>query len=150
MTSSYEVMAAALAQILNTEFAAEGIIATHDNLHDALGRNSREVGIAPVEDVVNTRNATANETWAEVKFYDFWKQEISPSTAVDPRVITNYAERFRRACRAAIATDPHTGVLWYFDVVRVQYPNDPTGNKSRFVATVKGYGNNSGLVETTG
>lgn len=146
--SPYEVVAIALKDVIDTEFAAEKVVAVHDNLHEALGQKRMAAGIAPVEDVVNQRNAVVQETWAEVKFYDIWKKEISPDTVVNPLKITAYAERFRNALRAARVLDPGTGQLWYFDVTRIQYPNDPTGNKSRFVATVRAYGNNSGLVET--
>lgn len=149
-TSAYSVIAEALVSVIDAEFTDLGITAVHDNLHESLGRDRREVGIAPVEDSIPMNNGLVLETLAEVKFYDFWTQEISPTTAVDPRTITNYAERFRRAVHAARATQVGTGVMWYFDVRRVQYPNDPTGNKTRFVAQVRGYGNNTNLVETTG
>ena len=148
VTSAYEVIANALKVIIDTEFASEGIVAQHDNLHESLGRDRRECGIAPIEDSIPMSNGLTLESLVEVRFYDFWTQEISPTTAVDPRIITNYAERFRRAIKAASATEVGTGVMWYFDLRRVQYPNDPTGNKTRFHAQVRGFGNNSGLVET--
>lgn len=149
-TSAYEVIANALESIINAEFTDLEIVAVHDNLHESLGRKRRECGIAPVEDDIPSSNGLVLASVAEIRFYDFWKQEISPETAVDPRIITNYAERFRRAVHAARANQVGTGVMWYFDVRRIQYPNDPTGNKTRFHAQVRGYGNNSGLVETSG
>jgi len=148
VTSAYEQVATQLKTIIDTEFSADGITAIFDNLHESLGRDRVECGIAPIEDVMMERNGIVQETWVEVKMYDLWTQEISPTTLVDPSAITNKAERFRRAVRAA--NDAGTGVLWYFDVVRVQYPNDPTGNKTRFVARVKAFGNNAGIIETTG
>lgn len=150
VTSAYEVIADALKSIIDAEFAPEGIEAIHDNLHESLGLERRECGIAPIEDAIPMSNGLVKETFVEVRFYDFWKREITPTTVVDPRIITNYAERFRRAVHAARANQVGTGIMWYFDVRRVQYPNDPTGNKTRFHAQVRGYGNNSGLVETTG
>ncbi len=150
VTSAYEVIANGLKQIIDAEFAPEGIVASHDNLHESLGRDRRECGIAPIEDAVPMSAGLTLEAFVEVRFYDFWKQEITPTTAIDPRIIANYAERFRRAVKANSGNTPGLGILWFFDVKRVQYPNDPTGNKTRFHAQVKGQGNNSGLVETTG
>lgn len=148
VASPYEAVATALKAIIDAEFAAENIVAIHDNLHEALGQKRVAVGIAPIEDLVMGSNNVVQETWAEVRFYDLWDAKVDPAQQVDPLKITAYAERFRDACRRASASTPGTGQVWYFDVRRIQYPNDPTGNKSRFVATVRAYGNNSGLVET--
>ena len=43
-----------------------------------------------------------------------------------------------------------TTTLWYMTVTSVDYPKDPTGNKSRFEATVRAYGQNTALTETIG
>lgn len=144
--SAYEAVATALKTIIDAEFTPEGVVAIHDNLHPALGQTKVWCGISPSYEAINARINVAQETWLEVKFYNMWKQEISPDTVVDPRIITALAERFRNAVRSQrVAGD---GQVWYFDVTRVDYPNDPTGNKSRFVATVRAWGNNTGLVET--
>lgn len=147
--SPFTVVATALKTIIETEFAAENFTAIFDNLHESLGRTRVSIGIAPVEDVVMSSNAVVQETTIEVRFYLMWKQEISPETVVNPSKIADYAERFRNALRTSYAADPHTGQVWYFDLRRIQYPNDPTGNKSRFVATIRALGNNAALVETT-
>lgn len=149
-SSPYDAVAAALQAIIASEYAAEGYTAIRDNIHESLGRDRVDIGIAPVEDSLRTGNAVVQETYVEVRFYDLWTDEITPETVIDPTRITAYAERFRDACRRSNATDPGTGQVWYFSVLRITYPNDPTGNKSRFHATVRAYGNNSSLVETTG
>jgi hypothetical protein len=148
--SAYLTVANALQQIIAIEFEEEGFTAIRDNLHESLGRSRVDIGIAPVEDRVRESDAAMQETYVEVRFYGLWTQEISPDTVVDPALITGYAERFRDALRRSSATDPGTGEVWYFQVVRITYPNDPTGNKSRFHAQIRAFGNNSGLVETTG
>lgn len=148
-TSAYEVVATAIKTIFEDEFSEEGFTMVFDNLHESLGRKRVDVGIAPDEDVVSPANAKVQETWVEVRFYDLWRQEISPDTVVNPVRITNFAERFRDALRRQQATDPGTGQVWFFDVRRVRYTNDPTGNKTRFVASIRAYGNNANLVETT-
>lgn len=146
--SAYSTVAAALQTIFNTEFLPEGFTMVKDNLHESLGRARTECGVAPVEDVVNQRNAIVQEALLEIRLYDLWTQEISPDTAVDPTRIAGFAERLRDALRRSNATDPGTGEVWYFDVRRTTYPNDPTGNKTRFHMTVRAFGNNAGLVET--
>lgn len=148
--SAYEAVATAIKTVFEAEFSTEGFVMVFDNLHESLGRHRVDVGVAPVADEVNLRNAVVQETWVEVKFYDLWTQEINPDTVVNPVRITAFAERFRDSLRRARATDPGTGQVWYFDVRRIAYPNDPTGNKTRFVATIRAFGNNSNLVETTG
>lgn len=146
--STFELVATAIKSIFESEFAAEGFKMQFDNLHEALGRDRVAVGIAPIEERANMRDRLMQETWIEVKFLGLWTDEISPDTVVNPTKITEYAERFRSSLGAAAVTA--SGQMWYFDVDRVQYPNDPTGNKSRFVATIRAFGNNANLVETIG
>jgi hypothetical protein len=147
--SPFEIIATAVKTAFEAEFASEGFTMIFDNLHESLGRARVDVGISPDEDIVNARNALVQETWVEVKFYDLWTDEINPNTVVNPTRITGFAHRFRDCLRRAQTTDPGTGAVWYFDVRTVRYPNDPTGNKTRFVATIRAFGNNSNLVETT-
>jgi len=148
--SPYEFVAAAVKTAIDAEFAPEHIVAIHDHLHDSLGQDRVVVGISPMEDVLLSGNNLVQETWIEVKFFGIWDAQIDPTQTVNPFKITAYAERFRNAMRTLSATTPGTGQVWYFDVRRIQYPNDPTGNKTRFTATIRAFGNNSALVETTG
>lgn len=148
-TSAYELAAAQLKIAIDTAFAAEGFVAAHDQLHESLGWNGTQIGIAPIRDVVNTNNYI-QETWIQVQFFGQWMKEITPTTAVDPRIVTNYAERFRRAVQDRVV--PPIGiadVMWYFNLVEIEYPRDPNGNNTRFVARLRAWGNNSALVETT-
>lgn len=148
--SPFEAVATAVMAVFENEFSAEGWTMVPDELHESLGRERVAVGIAPLEDVTASNNAVVQETWVEVRFYNRWKKEISPDTQVNPFVIAAYAERLRNALRASQATNIATGQVWYFEVRRVQYPRDPTGNKSRFHMTILARGNNSALVETSG
>lgn len=150
--SSFSTVAAGIKAAFDAEFAAEGFVMRFDNLHGSLGLQRVDVGIAPVEDVPNSRNKVALETWVEVKFYDAWTKKwgASPEIVVNPERITEFAERFRRCLRESGVHDPGTNETWYYDVERVRYPNDPTGNKTRFVATIRAFGDNTGLIETRG
>lgn len=148
MSSPYSTVATALQQIINTEFAPEGFVAIKDRIHESLGRERTEIGIAPIEEFPREGNAITQETSVEIRFYDVWSDEIDPSTMIDPTRITGYAERLRSAIRRSQASDPATGSVWFFQVGRTQYPEDPTGNNTRFHMNVRALGNNSALVET--
>lgn len=148
-TSAYLTVATALQQIIAAEFADEQFTAIRDNLHESLGRFKVDIGIAPVDDFPRDANEILKETVVEIRFYDLWTQEISPDTVVDPAQITGYARRLENAIRVAQATDPGTDEVWYFSIRRTSFPNDPTGNKTRFHMTIRAFGNNAGLVETT-
>jgi hypothetical protein len=148
--SPFEAVALGLQQIIATEFAAEGYTAILDNLHESLGAERTEIGIAPIEDYPRDNNELMQETYVEIKFYDLWTQEIDPTTIVDPTRITGYAERLKKAIRSSFAADPGTDQVWFFSVRRTKYPNDPTGNKTRFEMTIRAFGNNAGLTESNG
>lgn len=149
----YSVVAAALKQIIDTEFAAEGITAVNDQLHEALGNKRVAVGIAPVEETSLSTNRLANQFLVEVRFYDLWDKKVDPAQSVNPTKITAYANRLKRAlqqARASYEGDNATAEVWYFTWMRTDYPNDPTGNKTRFHMQVMATGDNTGLLETRG
>ena len=147
-SSAFEQAANAIKTYFDLEFAAESFVLQFDNLHESLGRYSVEVGIAPVEDTPKQGSMLELDTKVEIRFYDLWTDEIDPTTAVDPRRITGFAERFRECVRLASRSTPGSQELWFFDIERLWYPNDPTGNKSRFHALVRCVGNNNNLIET--
>lgn len=138
----------ALNAIINAEFAAEHITAINDRLHESLGVDGTRVGTSPNRQRPLPGQELVMTYEIHVQFYLKWRSEIDPKTRVDPAPIETYAERFLRA----IQGNPRVGDarLWFFKVTDINYPLDPTGNKTRFEATVLAYGNNSGLMETTG
>lgn len=148
MPSNYALSAAALEQIINNEFSAsEGVVATHDKPHEALGYNGPVVGIFPNFDQPNSRTTVAEEAYVEVRYYDQWDKQIDPAQAVDPRIITEKAFRLKRAIKSA---NVHLGGnMWFFNVERTEYPDDPTGNKTRFHMLIRAWGNNPALAETS-
>lgn len=146
--SPFQEIAEAIIAIFNAEFAAEQFTMIPDRLHESLGLNRVDVGIAPVEDYPSAANSIQQETYVEIRFYDVWKKEISPTTQVNPYTIAAYAERLKEALRHPAST-PRSGAVWFFDVRRTQYLPDPTGNNSRFHMTIRAYGDNAALIETT-
>jgi hypothetical protein len=145
-TSPYVIAASALKQIIDTEFAPEGVVAQHDHLHESVGWDGRYAGISPDYERPENNNMGALGIFIKVQFYLQWDKEINPFQAVDPRIIAQMGQRFREAVRSADLT--YSDQFWFFNVLDVRYPQDPTGNKTRFEATVKAWADNAGLVET--
>jgi hypothetical protein len=151
MTSAYTQAADQLKVVLDACYADLGIVCEHDDIHESLGfQGVARLGVAPDErgDIVRGNNMLVQETWIEVKFFGAYRLDVDPNQAVDPRAITVLAERFRDALRNS--NQVVTGDMWYYDLMQIRYPRDPTGNKTRFVATLRAFGNNAALVETTG
>ena len=146
--SAYADVADALKTIIDAEYAAEGWTAIHDNLHPAQGQSGVRIGIAPEEESGRAGNVIQNDISLTVKFYRRWDSDVDIHKKIDPREITGYAERFKKAVR--LYNGPNTARLWYFNLVRIRYPSDPVGNKSRFEADLVAYGNNAAFVETVG
>jgi hypothetical protein len=112
-----------------------------------VGQEGTRVGIAPEEETPRPTNMLQQDTAITVKFYRRYDTTVDPNKKVDPRVIAGFADRFRQALRGA--SDVGTDSSWYFNLIRIRYPNDPTGNKTRFEADLVAYGSNSALIETT-
>lgn len=127
--------------------APEQIVAIHDKLHESLGLEGVEVGISPMRQVPQPGQRNVMETYVFVQFYDLWEKEVDPEQQVDPRRITGFAHRFMQAVERAQAGVPGTSEAWYFDVDSVTYVDDPTGNKTRFEATVRARGDNAAMFE---
>lgn len=137
---------ARLKQIIDTAFAAEGVQAENDRIHDSLGHQGIRVGITTERIDTLPGNAAVQTIELYVRFWGYYDRMIDPEQAVDPAVIESYAERFQKACEANIGGG--TDKVWYFNVIMIDFLDDPTGNKTRFIATVTAYGNNPSLIET--
>lgn len=148
VTSPYEAAADVLKTIIDGAFSTEGWVAEHDTLHPSLGEEATRIGIAPDADTPRSNNYVMNEIRMMVQFLGQYELDVDPEQAVDPRIVTRYAERFRRACQAD--DTPGDQHFWFFNIERITYPNDPSGNKTRFYATVCAYTQNSGIIETAG
>lgn len=146
--TAYSETASALEAIINAAYASEGWVAEHDRLHESVGHERTRIGISLEEQAPQSDDYYTLETTLLVQFYGKYRLDVDPNQKVDPRVVAEYAERFMVAVRES--ADPVSGNLWFFNVVDIDYPNDPTGNKSRFEATVVAKANNPTLVETGG
>lgn len=147
MADAYNTISAALEQLIAQEFSSESIIILHDKLHESRGHEGNEVGISPIRQGPRTSNGAVKETYVLVQFYMLWDKTIDPTDQVDPRIITGMADRFERKCESVQASTPGTTEVWFFEITGIEYPDDPTGNKSRFHATVRAVGDNTALTQ---
>lgn len=143
---SYAIAAQAMKAMIDAEFAAEQIVAEHDELHESLGVDGPVCGIAPDRLMPVPGNRAAMHTVLHVQFFDIWDKEIDPEMVVDPRVITSYHNRLLTKIRATAVTANNDH--WFFQWEGTEFPRDPVGNKSRFVASFRAWSDNTALVET--
>jgi hypothetical protein len=82
-----------------------------------------------------------------VQVFGLWEKEVDNEKVIDPAPVEALARAFAREIQAR-----QTGALpelWYIELERVGFPNDPTGQKTRFDAIVMGRAENPGVVETS-
>lgn len=139
-----------LITILGEEFAAESIVFKNDKLHDSNGQEGAVGAVYPGPSTPASDSFILTTT-LYVQLFDLWTPKVDPLQEVDPSIIEERAERIRRRCQLdakhSLPGDVHG---WYFVVSRIEYPQDPTGNITRLVATITAQSQNSALVETTG
>lgn len=137
---------------VNTEFAAEQLTCLPDRLHEAITHRAAGVSVDR-EAVTEAGIVTAVELSLQV--FDAVNLQIDPSQQVDPGIIIDWAWRLQRRFQSPHPTDGRmwstldTGNAYWFNVVEIGYPLDPTGNKTRFEMEIDGFGPNASLIETT-
>lgn len=146
VTDPYSILAGAIEQVVAFEFDDEQYLTfRHDRLHASVGTDGRTyVGVFPTAEDTARLELGLSVT---IQFYGAYQADVDPFQQVDPRVITNKAERLRQALAKARITGMQQ--VWYFDVVATRYPPDATGNMTRFEMVVTSRGNNSALLETS-
>lgn len=140
MSSPSTVARTALQTLLNAEFAADNIVVRSDRLDASLGQEGTVVGVSPVREYADGANRLHLLVEMRVQFYGRWDADGDPGRVIDPAKVEAYADRLRRAVGAghpAVSAD-----LWWFDLIEVTYPADPTGNITRFEATVLAHAQN--------
>jgi hypothetical protein len=126
--------------LLQAEFGNEGFAIRGDRLDPTLGFDGGVIGVAPDREAPNSNNRMELETVLCVQFYGPWSPETDPNEVVDPITIESWAWRFR----LLIANYEQVGTsdVWYFLLDELEYGDDPTGNCTRFVASVVARGEN--------
>lgn len=112
-------------------------------LHDSLGDVGNVAGVSPEEDAVGG-NAYVLKPLVLVQVFLKWEKVVDNQRVVDPTPIENLADAFREECRTRQGVN--TDEVWFLEVERLWYPNDPTGQKTRFHANIRGHGDNNAVI----
>lgn len=133
MTATETLVRARVKQVVEAEFAAEGFTVENDKLPRAAGRDGRNrLAVSPEEASEQFSDVTVLEVNVLLQFYLAFEAKPDENIAVDPGVIEGYADRLRTAFQAN--SDGGTGDFWFLRLTGIDYPDDPTGNKSRLEA----------------
>lgn len=130
-----------LVTILTNEFGGDGLKVYSDKLTRALGDDGHYAGVSPNSSQEATNDVLTLNMEFLVQVYRRYDPQIDYKQRVDPTTIESWADRFRVACKTQ--DDINQPEAWYFRIVRIDFPDDPTGNKTRFVATIRCFGNNT-------
>lgn len=148
-TSPFEIAYALAETAILTEFTdITQKVVEPDEIHESLGFDGFvHIGVAPTRDTPQTNAMIVQETWFTIQWFGPYDKAVNPMQSVDARPITVMAERLRRAIKTVSV--PRDDQVWFLNWAGAEYPRDPTGNKTRFVATLRAVGNNAALIETT-
>ncbi len=134
----------ALTTLIGTEFAADAVILRADRLHTSIGSDGNHYcGISPMGEAESGDNAGLWTGQLIVQMYRGFDPQIDPQQEVDPLTIEIWAERLRVASKNNSSVN--TDTCWYFRLTEFTYPPDPTGNMTRFHASVLAFGNNTSM-----
>lgn len=127
--------------IFDTVFAAEGFVAEHRRLLRASGRDGSAVaGVSPEDSREDPRIVGSLVVNVLLQLHLGFNDSPDEDYAVDPTIIEGYASRLRTAFKTQ--SSGSAGDFWYLRLKEIRYPEDPTGNKSRFDAYIEGRANN--------
>lgn len=128
-------------EIVEDEFSDEGIIVANDKLPRAAGKDGVTVAAVYPESEYEKPNRVIELVVPVVlQMYLAYSAEPDETIVVDPTIIEGYADRLRSAFQTQSSNN--TGDMWFLRLTRIDYPDDPTGNKSRLEAQIEGHGNN--------
>ena len=128
-------------EVIEDTFDTEGFTVSDDKLTRAAGMNGEaELAVYPEltsEDPDNVEHGVATVV---LQLYCAYTAEPDETIVVDPGIIEGYADRIRTAFQSA--SGGNNPDLWWLRCVRIEFPDDPTGNKSRLEAIIEGHGQN--------
>lgn len=127
--------------IVETEFSPESVTVEADKLLRAAARDGRtRVACSPISEGEVPRNVNELEVSLLLQYYLPFKEKPDENYAVDPVAIEAIADRIRRAFRAQ--SGGTTSDMWFLRLRRIEYPDDPTGNKTRLEAQITAWCDN--------
>lgn len=131
--------------VIQTEFSGLEFIYSDDKIHESLGSDgTARIATSPLRRYKSLDDANVREVEVLVQFYLPYNLKVDPEQAVDPSVIEGYAEQFEAAIKdpSRVSSD----LVWYFVIDLLEYPEDPTGNMTRFEAQVRSVGTNTAML----
>lgn len=137
MTPPETALSQRVKSIFATTFAAEGWTLADDKLLRAAGKDGTAAAVSPVLATERSNRVQELVVTVTVQLYLAFDPDPNENYVVDPNVIIGYADRLRRAMQSN--STGTTDDLWFLRLTNVSYPDDPTGNKSRFEATIEGH-----------
>lgn len=121
-------------EVVEAEFSGEGYTVEDDKLPRAAGRDGvARLACYPEMERQSFRDANVLDIAVVLQFYLPYTAEPDETIAYDPGLIEAVADRLRRAFKEQ--SDGTTEDFWFLHLTTVEYPDDPTGNRSRLEAT---------------
>src|SRR5688572_29614965 len=110
----YSQVASVLESAIAAEFTDVAYMEIHhDRIHESLGSDGKtHVGISP-DDQTSERIELVQDV--TIQYYGPFNLQIDPFQEVDPRLISNKAERLRQ--KLAEVRTVGTSQVWFFDVL---------------------------------
>lgn len=130
------------------DLVTAGMPIRDDKLHESLGSAGPVAAIYPAGERAHSESGVTNAMMVVVQVFLRYDLQIDPEQTVDPGIVEQRAFEFQQAVQRA--TSPRNQGVWFYNVVDIDYPDDPTGNKSRYVVTLEGFGDRPTLIETAG
>lgn len=141
MSATETLMRQRVKSVIEAAFSAEGWTVESTKLLRAAGRDGRNrVATSPLDSPEDSRVVVQLNVRVLLQVYLAFDDDLDENRVVDPSVIEGYADRIRTAMGAGSAGSGND--LWGLRVQRIDFPDDPTGHKTRLEATILGYGNN--------
>lgn len=141
MASAATTVRERVIDIVEAEFTAEGLTVAHDKLPRAAGKDGATVAaVYPEAEYERAGRVIELVVPVVLQIYMAYEAEPDETIVVNPTIIEDYGDRLRDAFRTQ--SSGNTGDMWFLRLQRIDYPDDPTGNKSRLEARIEGYGNN--------
>ena len=141
-----------------TEFRNDLIVLIEDTFDDQfevlsgklprhMGSDGAYCGVSTQRQAPRSGQMNDQEITVLVQFHLQYPKErpIEPKRVVDPTAIETVAEAFQLAVEDNGKGSGNTSGRWYFNIIGIDYPDDPIGQKSRAEITVVSHGTNPAI-----
>lgn len=120
--------------VVEAEFADLGWTVANDKLPRAAGKDGRaKLAVWPEGTFEQFRDANVLDIEVILQVYLAYEAEPDEHIVRDPGEIEAIADRLRRAFSEE-ANVGGTSDFWFLRISRIDFPDDPTGNKTRLEA----------------